>query len=90
MEYAKGERRIGTGDEEKDRGVLDDMKHLFAPACRQGVIEGGCKVKKHHGYGEETHADKVSPASALFRIDDEKRGCRESRDQPDAMAYTVD
>ena len=32
--YTKCERRVRPSDEEKDRGVLDDLKHTLGPAYR--------------------------------------------------------
>ena len=31
-QHTQRERRVGSGDEKKDRGVLDDPKHTLGPA----------------------------------------------------------
>src|SRR5450759_4566502 len=87
--HTKREWRVRTRNEEKDRGVFDDLKHTLGFACRWRVIDGGGKVKQHHGSGKNTRADNGSRISVPYCIHDEKRGSHERRDQPYTMADTV-
>jgi hypothetical protein len=58
--YTKGQRGVGAGDKNKDRGMLDDSKTAFDLAYWPCMVERGCKVKKNHGHRENTRTDNES------------------------------
>src|SRR5690242_9026591 len=89
MKYPQRERRIGTSDKKKDRGMLKDPKQALDLACGQRVVDGRSKVKKYGRRGEESHTNNKPNVSTLRRSRDEKGGSDECCGETEAMANGV-
>lgn len=77
-ERPEGERRVSPGDQEKNRGVIDDLERAFPPRLRPGVVERRAKIKQPHRDDEDDRPD-VERLTRLPRRGHAKKRCSHDR-----------
>ena len=83
------ERRVGAGDEQENRGMIDHLEDGFDRAARPGVIKRRAEIDEQHRGGENGRADKKETVPAAPGGEHENRRADQSRDQTDAVADAV-
>src|SRR2546423_5005550 len=58
----EGKWRIGARDQEKNRGVIDDLENALEAGLRAGGIKGGAEIEQTHRRDENDSFNIKSPA----------------------------
>ena len=83
------ERRIRSGDEQKDRGVIDDLERALEARLRPGVIKRRAEIEQPHRCDENDRADEERLARLARRCDAKKRCGDACPGQTEPMAHAV-
>ena len=83
-QYAQRERRIGAGDQQKDRGMVEHLKHPLGATRWQRMKQRRGEIEQHHRRGKHTDRNDAGDVTTLRSRDDQQR----KRDQRASQADT--
>ena len=88
-QHAERKRRVGPGDQQVDRRVIEDLENALRPAGRQRVEQRGGEIQQHHRRREHARAHECRRVALPARAEDQKRKRDQRRQQAQAVADAV-